>query len=152
MPETLPLPGLPFLRELDLVVAGRPLRVGMARPTTTDDGWWLAILWVADEAGVVSFRDVGPTAGPPPEPPLARLGPALSGALSGFILEEAGRLSIRLGPVAAPENPAQPWRCPLAVRAAFKWEPMRVASTPPNELAGTVLAAFARAVGGLGRP
>ena len=36
-------------------------------------------MWVADDDGVVSFRDVAPAAGPPPDPPLARLGPALVG-------------------------------------------------------------------------
>ena len=152
MPETLPQPGPSFVEERDVAGGGRRLRAGMARPTTTDDGWWLAILWVADGTNVVSFRDAGPAAGPPPEPPLTRLGPAFSGALSGYILEDAGRLSIRLSPVVPPENPAQPWRCPLAIRAAFRWEPMRVASTSPEELAATVLAAFARAVATLGRP
>ena len=58
----------------------------MARPSDAPDGWWLTLLWVADDEGVVSFRDVGPAAGPPPDPPLARLGSALSGALSGLIL------------------------------------------------------------------
>ena len=32
-----------------------------------------------------------------PDPPLARLGPALAGSLSGLILEDDGRLQIRLG-------------------------------------------------------
>ena len=124
----------------------------MSRPTTLDDGWWLAIVWVADDDGVVSFRDVAPAAGPPPEPPLARLGPAWSGALSGMILEDGGRLSIRLAQVAQPDDPLQPWRSPLAIRAAFRWEPMRVAAMRPNELADAVLAGFRRAVEGLARP
>ena len=48
----------------------------MARPSDAPDGWWLAVVWVADDDGVVSFRDVAPDAGPPPDPPLGRLGPA----------------------------------------------------------------------------
>ena len=124
----------------------------MGRPTTLDDGWWLAILWVADDDGVVSFRDVAPPAGPPPEPPLARLGPALSGALSGFILEDGGRLAIRLAQVAQPDDPLRPWLSPVAVRAAFRWEPMRAAAMTPNALADTVLAAFRRSIEGLSRP
>ena len=124
----------------------------MSRPTTLDDGWWLAILWVVDGDGVVSFRDVAPPAGPPPDPPLARLGPALSGALSGYILEDGGRLSIRLAQVAPPDDELQPWRSPLAVRAAFRWEPMRAAAMRPNELAETVLAAFRRSIESLARP
>ena len=97
----------------------------MGRPTTLDDGWWLAILWVADDDGVVSFRDVAPAAGPPPEPPLARLGPALSGALSGFILEDGGRLVDPAGAGGPARRPASamavagggPGRLPLGADA-----------------------------------
>ena len=133
-------------------VRDHTLHAGMSRPTTTDDGWWLAILWVTDDAGVVSMRDLAPAAGPPPDPPLARLGPALAGSLSGLILEDAGRLCIRLATVVPADDPARPWRVPAAVRAAFRWEPMRAAAMRPNELAETVLAAFRRAAEGLGRP
>jgi hypothetical protein len=152
MPARLAPPGPSFLREHEVRVGDRRLRAGMSRPTTLDDGWWLAILWVIDGDGVVSFRDVAPPAGPPPDPPLARLGPALSGALSGYILEDGGRLSIRLAQVAPPDDELQPWRSPLAVRAAFRWEPMRAAAMRPNELAETVLAAFRRSIESLARP
>ena len=124
----------------------------MAKPTPGPDDWWLGVLWVADDDGVVSFRDVAPAAGPPPEPPLLRLGPSLAGALSGLILEENGRLAIRLTPVAPPDDPARPWRCPLAVRAAFRFEPALVATTRPNDLAEQVLSGFRRAVESLHRP
>jgi hypothetical protein len=124
----------------------------MAKPTTGPDDWWLGVLWVSDDDGVVSFRDVAPAAGPPPEPPLLRLGPSLAGALSGLILEEDGRLAIRLTPVVAPDDPARPWRCPLAVRAAFRFEPALVQTIRPNELAEQVLSGFRRAVESLHRP
>ena len=124
----------------------------MARPSDAPDGWWLAVLWVADDDGVVSFRDVAPAAGPPPDPPLARLGPACRGALSGLILEDAGRLQIRLAPARPARRPDRPWRAPLAVRAAFRFEPARAAAMRPNELAETVLAAFRRSVEGLTGP
>jgi hypothetical protein len=124
----------------------------MTRPTTTDDGWWLAILWIADDEAVVSFSELAPLAGPPPDPPLARLGPSLAGGLSGMILEDAGRLSIRVATVVPADDPARPWRVPAAVRAAFRWEPARAAVMRENELAETVLAAFRRAVEGLSRP
>jgi len=123
----------------------------MSRPSDVPDGWWLAVLWVADEDGVVSFRDAAPSAGPPPDPPLARLGPAISGAMSGLILEDAGRLQVRLAALVPPDDPTRPWRAPLAVRAAFRFEPARAATMRPNELAETVLAAFRRAVEGLSR-
>ena len=122
----------------------------MARPTEAD-GWWMTLLWVTDDEGVVSFRDVASSSGPPPEPPLARLGPALSGALSGLILVDAGRLQLRVGGLVAPDDPARPWRAPLAVRAAFRFEPARAAAMRPNELAETVLGAFRRAVERLAR-
>ncbi len=124
----------------------------MARPSEAPDGWWLAILWVSDGETVVDFRDVAPDSGPPPDPPLARLGPAIAGALSGLILEDAGRLQLRIGGIVPPLDPTRPWRAPLAVRAAFRFEPARAAAMRPNELAETVLAGFRRAVEGLHRP
>ncbi|HEY7131257.1 MAG TPA: hypothetical protein VH440_03345 [Candidatus Limnocylindrales bacterium] len=152
MPDRLALPGPSFLREHALDANGRTLRAGLSRPTTTDDGWWLAIAWVADDEGVVSFVDLAPAAGPRPEPPLASLGPSLAGGLSGLILEDAGRLSIRLATVVPAEDPTRPWRVPAAVRCAFKWEPMRAAAMRGNELAEAVLVAFRRAAEGLSRP
>jgi hypothetical protein len=152
MPDRLPAPGPSFLREHELHVRDRRLLAGMSRPTTTEDGWWLAILWVADDDGVVAFRDLAPAAGPPADPPLARLGPSFAGSLSGMILEEAGRLSIRIATVVPPDDPGRPWRVPAAVRAAFKWEPMRAAAMRPNELADAVLAGFRRSIEGLSRP
>jgi hypothetical protein len=124
----------------------------MGRPSEAPDGWWLAVLWVTDHAGVVAFTDLAPAAGPPPDPPLARLGPSISGALSGLILEDAGRLQLRLGLVAPPDEPTRPWRAPVAVRAAFRFEPARAAAMRPNELAAMVLDAFAGAVAALHRP
>jgi len=152
VPERLPSPGPSFLREHALDAGGRRLSVGMSRPTITEEEWWLAIVWVADADGIVSFLDLAPAGGPRPEPPLARLGPSLAGALSGLILEDSGRLCIRLATVVPADDPARPWRVPAAVRAAFRWEPMRAAAMRPNELAETVLAAFRRAAEGLGRP
>ena len=151
VPDRLPPPGPSFLREQPVRIGDRVLQAGMGRPSDGPDGWWLCILWVADADGVVSFTDVAPSAGPPPQPPLLRLGPAMAGALSGMILEEQGRLAIRVTPVAPPDDPTRPWRCPLAIRAAFKWEPARAATMRPNELAGAVLAAFRTSVEGLRR-
>jgi hypothetical protein len=151
VPDRLPSPGPSYLKELDISVGDRPLRAGMSRPSDGPDDWWMALLWVADDEGVVSFRDVAPSAGPPPDPPLSRLGPAMAGALSGLILEDDGRLQLRIASVVAADDPGRPWRTPLAVRAAFRFEPARTATMRPNELAGTVLAAFRRAVEGLSR-
>jgi len=124
----------------------------MSRPTTTDDGWWLAITWVADGEGVISFRDLAPASGPPAEPPLRRLGPSLAGELSGWILEEDGRLAIRAGAMVPPDDPGRPWLAPAAIRLAIKFEPLRAAATLPNELAETVLVAVRRALERLARP
>lgn len=146
MPERLPHPGPSYLREHELRAGGRVLRAGMTRPVDGPDDWWLAVMWVTDEDGVVSFRDLAPAAGPPPEPPLQRLGPALAGGLSGLIREEDGRLAIRLAPLYPPEDDTRPWRCPLAIRAAFRWEPALAATVRPNQLADRVLGAFRSAV------
>lgn len=152
MPDRLPPPGPSYLREQEVRIGARLLRAGLSRPTTTDDGWWLSVMWVADDDGVVAFRDLAPASGPPPDPPLARLGPAMSGALSGLIAEEDGRLGIRLAHVAPADDPERPWRVAAAVRAAFRWEPMRAATMGQNELADTVLSAFRRSIEGLSRP
>jgi hypothetical protein len=152
MPDRLPPPGPSFLREHEVRIGDQVYRAGMARPSDGPDGWWLTLLWVTDDEGVVSFRDVAPVAGPPPDPPLARLGPSIAGALSGLILEDAGRLQLRVAGLVPPDDETRPWRAPLAVRAAFRFEPARVAAMRPNELADTVLAAFRRSVEGLSRP
>jgi hypothetical protein len=152
VPDRLPPPGPSFLREHEVRVGDRAYRAGMARPSDAPDGWWLTLMWVADDEGVVSFRDVAHPGGPPPDPPLARLGPALAGALSGLILEDAGRLQLRVAGLVPPEDATRPWRAPLAIRAAFRFEPARAAAMRPNELAETVLAGFRRAVEGLSRP
>jgi hypothetical protein len=126
-------------------------RAGLSRPTTLEDGWWLTVLWVADDEGVLSFRDAAPVAGPPPDPPVVRLGPALSGALSGLILEEDGRLCVRLAPIAPADDDRTPWLSPIAIRAGFKWEPARALGMHSNELAEAVLSAFRRSIEGLSR-
>src|SRR4051812_50012210 len=82
----------------------------MARPVDGPDDWWLAVLWVADAEGIVSFHEVAPASGPPPGPPLLRLGPSLAGSLSGLIREVDGRLAIRLVPLVPPEDDTRPWR------------------------------------------
>ena len=151
MPERLPLPGPSYLRERTVRIRDRRFRLGMARPSSAPDGWWLTILWLADETEVVSFREVAPTGGPPPDPPLARLGPAVSGALSGLIAEEDGRLGIRLGLVLPPDDPARPWRAPAAIRVAIRFEPARALAMRPNELADVTIEAFRRSLEGLSR-
>jgi hypothetical protein len=151
VPERLPLPGPSFLRQQELRVGDRRLQAGIAKPVDGPDEWWLAVLWVTDDEGVVSFREVGPAAGPPPEPPLMRLGPSFAGSLSGLIREEDGRLAIKLATLYPPDDPVQPWRCPLVIRAAFRWEPARAATLRANQLAEQVLAGFRRSVESLHR-
>jgi hypothetical protein len=123
--------------------------VGLARPVAADE-WWTTILWVADEEGLVDFVNLAPAAGPPPDPPLARVGPSLAGGLSGLVLEEDGRLQLRLGAVIPPADPERPWRGPALVRLALRWEPARAAVMRDTELATEALTAFRRAVESLG--
>ena len=151
VPDRLPHPGPSYLEELEVRSGERTLHAGMSKPQIVTDDWWFSVLWVTDDEGVVSFRDLAPAAGPPPEVPLARVGPVLAGALSGLILEDEGRLSIRLGLIAPPDDPERPWRAPAAVRAAFRWEPARAATMRPNEIALEVLSGFRRAVESLAR-
>jgi hypothetical protein len=152
VPDRLPHPGPSYLREQDVRIGDRVLHAGMARPVDGPDDWWLAVLWVTDDEGVVSFREVAPVGGPPPDPPLLRLGPSLAGSLSGMIREENGRLSIRLTPLVPPDDGTRPWRCPLAIRAGFVFEPALVQTLGRNQLADQVLAGFRRGVESLHRP
>jgi hypothetical protein len=152
MPARVPAPGPSFLRERTIRVHDRPIQLGMGRPTDGEGGWWVAVCWAADSDGLVSFRDVAPLGGPPPEPPAMRLGPGLAGALSGLILEDAGRLQFRVAPAIPATDPGRPWDAPVAVLVGIRPEPMRAATMRPNEFPETVLAAFGRAVEGLGRP
>jgi hypothetical protein len=149
-PERFPPPGAPFLPPIPIRLGAGEGLVALTRPTEID-GWWLAILWAGDDAGICRFRELAPAVGPPPDPPLLRLGPMLAGALSGLILEEDGRLCIRLAPVAPPDDPDRPWRTPAVIRAGFKFEPARAAAMSATALAEAVLAGFRRAVEGLGR-
>jgi len=110
------------------------------------------VLWVADADGIVACRAAAPAAGPPPDPPLLRLGPLFSGGLAGFVLEDGGRQQIRLRLPVPPEDPNHPWSAPLVVQAAIRWEPARAAAMNKNALADVALAAFRRAVEGIHRP
>ncbi len=137
--------------EQEVRIGDRRYRAGVAEPTTMADDWWVGLLWVADETGLVMFRQVAPEAGPPADPPLFRLGPLVAGALSGMILEEGGRQMLRLRLGVPPPDERLPWEAPLVVLSAFKWEPMRAATMRPTEIAESVLAAFRRSVEGLHR-
>ena len=153
MPTRLSPPGPSYLREHEVRV-GRPAAAGRDEPPDHARRRLVA----GDPVGrrrrrrVVSFRDVAPSAGPPPEPPLARLGPALSGALSGFILEDGGS-------AVDPTRPGRPARRPAPAVALAGGDPGGLplgadagAAMRPNELAETVLAGFRRSIEGLAAP
>ncbi len=142
-PKELAVPGPSFLREQEVRVGDRRYFAGMSRPADADE-WWVAILWLADGGMLARFDDLTP-GGPPPEPPAARLGTSIAGNLSGLILEDAGRVQLRLGPVLPPSEPDRPWRGPAMLRIGIRWEPARAATLRPNELANEVLTAIRRA-------
>ena len=157
-----PLPRLPapagsFLRSETIYIhtsadeGGKPVALGMAQPTTTDDGWWLAVLWATDDTGVLSATDVTPRAGPPPGPPLLTIGPLFTGALAGLVAEENGRQAVRLRLPPAPDE-TRPWDRPLVLQVAVKWDAMRAATMTGNQLAREALRAFGQAVLATGRP
>ena len=130
---------------------GVAVRVGMSKPTETDDGWWLAHLWAFDDAGIIDTRSVAPNSGPPPVPPLSVIGPTFAGALAGLIAEEDGRRLVRLKLHPAVDE-SRPWERPCIVQLAVRWEPVRAATMRTNELAGEVVQAFARALEVAGSP
>jgi hypothetical protein len=143
--ERLPSPGPSFLREIELK-PGDDRRLGMSRPQAMADGWWVALLWAERQGRLLVFNDLAPAYGTPPGSPLLRLGPGLSGALSGLVLEEDGRQQLRLRLGQPPRDEEAPWDAPLAVLAGFRFEPARALTLRESELAQTVLEAFRDAV------
>jgi hypothetical protein len=150
----LPVPGPSYLKERTVRLGGPDapaITLGMNAPTSTDDGWWLTLIWAHDPDGILDARQVAPPAGPPADPPLLVLGPAFAGALSGLIAQENGRQVVRLRlPPAADES--RPWERPLIVQLALKWDPIRAATMTPNQLASEALDAFGRALEAARRP
>ncbi len=149
MPARLPPPGPSTLKELEVDVRGVTVRVGIGAPSTLPDGWWIALLWAADADGIVSFRDLAPAAGPPPDQPAGRIGILLAGALSGLAAEEDGRQAVKVRTPIPPTSDDRPWERPAVVQLAVRWDPVRAASARPTELASAALGAFAGAVASL---
>ena len=77
---------------------------------------------------------------------------SISGGLSGFVLEDAGRQQLRLRLPVPPADEGHPWSAPLVVQLAVRWEPARAAALTPSKLADVALAAFRRAVEAVHRP
>jgi hypothetical protein len=123
----------------------------MLRPSIMEDGWWLTTLWVEDDDGVVEARTVAPLAGPPPAQPLQVIGPTLSGALMGLLDQEDGRQLIRLRMPPA-DDESLPWRRPLLILVAVRWDPVRASTMSTNQLAGELMRAFRNAIDMAGAP
>ncbi len=136
----LPSPGPSFLREI-AIKPGDDRLVGMAQPRTVE-GWWVTMMWCERNGELLSFSDLAPSYGTPPGSPLLRLGPGLSGTLSGLVMEEGGRQQLRLRLGRPPAVEDAPWEAPLAVVAGFRFEPARTLTMRETELAQTVLQAF----------
>jgi hypothetical protein len=140
-PVRLPAPGPSYLKPLELRPGG-PFLVGISSPQTMAEDWWVALLWCERDGALATFDELAPEYGVPPGSPLLRLGPGVSGELSGFILEEGGRQQLRLRLGQPPEDEERPWEAPIAILAGIRFEPARVATLRPNEVALTVLRAF----------
>jgi hypothetical protein len=123
----------------------------MTKPTVMEEDWWVFTLWVEDEEGVLEAGSVAPAAGPPPLPPVQVIGPTLANALMGLLAQEDGRQLIRLR-MGEPEDEAEPWRRPLMLLTALRWDPLRKAGMRDNELVAEVMRAFRRAIDAAGAP
>jgi hypothetical protein len=142
--QSLPSPGPSYLRELPLH-PGDDRLVGMSAPQTLEE-WWIAMLWCERDHGLLDFSDLAPSYGIPPGSPLLRLGPGISGSLSGLILEENGRQQLRLRLGQPPQNEDDPWHAPLVVILGLRFEPAKLLTMRENEIAHEVLVAFREAV------
>lgn len=155
--ERTPSPGPSFARAEPLRLHGSGgdlgprVRLGMTKPSIMEDGWWLTTLWVEDDEGVIEARTIAPAAGPPPQPPLQLIGPTLSNALMGLLDQQDGRQLIRLRMPPA-DDEAEPWRRPLLLLTALRWDPVRSSTMRTNELVGELMRAFRRAIEVAGAP
>jgi hypothetical protein len=153
----MPSPGPSFARAAPLRLRGPGgslgprVRLGMTKPNVMPDDWWVFTLWVEDDEGVIEARAVAPAAGPPPLPPLQVIGPTLANALMGLLAQEDGRQLIRMR-MAEAEDEAEPWRRPLMILTAVRWDPVRKATMRDNELVAEVMRAFRRAIDIAGTP
>ena len=153
----MPSPGPSFARAQPLRLHGPDgslgprVRLGMTKPTVMVDDWWVFTLWVEDDVGVVECRAVAPLAGPPPGAPLQVIGPTLANSLMGFLDQEDGRQLIRLR-MAEADDEAEPWRRPLMILTAVRWDPVRASTLRQNELVAEMMRAFRRAVEVAGAP
>lgn len=153
--ERLPSPGASYLKVKPVRLEGRPSAVvsaGMSTPTTMPDGWWVGLMWAEDESGVVSCREVAPIAGPPPLPPLQRLGELMTNALGDLLVVEEGRFCLKLRLLGDLQDPNEPWRRPLVLQVAAKWDPLRIATMTETKVAEAALDAFTRAIEVAHRP
>jgi hypothetical protein len=140
----LPSAGPSYIKEIPLH-PGDDRLVGISAPQVVEE-WWVAMLWCERDHALLDFADLAPSQGIPPGSPLLRLGPGISGSLSGLILEEGGRQQLRLRLGRPPTDEARPWLAPLVVVLAIRFEPARVLTMRDNEIAQTVLQAFREAV------
>jgi hypothetical protein len=130
---------------------GPRVRLGMSKPNKMEDGWWLTTLWAEDDDGIIEARTVAPAAGPPPVPPLQVIGPTLSNALMGLLDQEDGRQLIRMR-MAPAEDEAEPWRRPLMILTAVRWDPVRASTMRDNDFVKELMRAFRRAIDVAGAP
>ena len=157
MSERMPSPGPSFARAQPLRLHGPEgalgprVRLGMTKPTVMVDDWWVFTLWVEDDEGVVECRAVAPPAGPPPGAPLQVIGPTLANSLMGFLDQENDRQLIRLR-MAEADDEAEPWRRPLMILTAVRWDPVRKSTMRDNELVAEMMRAFRRAIEVAGAP
>jgi hypothetical protein len=155
--ERLPSPGPSFARAEPLRLGGPGeeigprVRLGMSKPNKMEDGWWLTTLWAEDDDGIIEARTVAPAAGPPPVPPLQVIGPTLSNALMGLLDQEDGRQLIRMR-MAPAEDEAEPWRRPLMILTAVRWDPVRASTMRDNDFVKELMRAFRRAIDVAGAP
>ena len=150
-------PGPSFARTQPMRLPGRDgalglrVRLGMTKPTVMVDDWWVFTLWAEDDEGVVECRAAAPPAGPPPGAPLQVMGPSLANALMGLLDQEDGRQLIRMR-MAEAEDESDPWRRPLMILTAVRWDPVRRATKRDNELVAELTRAFRRAIEVAGAP
>ena len=76
----------------------------------------------------------------------------MTNGLGDLLAVEEGRSCLKMRLVGDEAVPNEPWRRPLALQVAAKWDSMRVATMTASKVAEAALDAFARAVEVAHRP
>ncbi|MBU6256576.1 MAG: hypothetical protein KGN04_04025 [Chloroflexi bacterium] len=76
----------------------------------------------------------------------------MTNTLGDLLVVEEGRFCLKLRLLGDLQDPHEPWRRPLVLQVAAKWDPLRIATMTETKVAEAALDAFTRAIEVAHRP